>query len=263
MISDMIPVVREFPDRHDIRLYAVSDLHVGAAEWQEQAWTHFRQSILGDPHAYVIIAGDMMNNGIKSSVTNVYEEKMRPREQKARLVEELTPLRDRIVCGVPGNHCQRSAKEVDDDPLYDVFCKLDLEDIYRENGAFCLVRMGKKAADGERNPTYRVAALHGSGGGALMGAYVNKTDRFGMAIDGLDLLVVGHSHKPITWPSGKLVFDPQNNRITIKPFRVVVSTSWLDYAGYALRKMLTPTVICQTRITLFGDHKAIEVSQTT
>jgi len=27
--------------------------------------------------------------------------------------------------------------------------------------------------------------------------------------------------------------------------------------------MLTPTVICQTRITLFGDHKAIEVAQTT
>ena len=263
MISDMIPVVREFPAREDIRLYAVSDLHVGAAEWQEQAWAHFRKAILDDPDAYIIVAGDMMNNGIKSSVTNVYEETMRPREQKARLVEELTPLRDRIICGVPGNHELRSVKETDDDPLYDVFCKLDLEDVYRGNGAFCLIRMGSKNGDGRTNPTYRIAALHGSGGGALMGGYVNKAERFGMAIDGLDLLVLGHSHKPATWPTGKLVFDPQNNRVTIKPFRVVVSTSWLDYSAYALRKMLTPTVVCQTRITLFGDHKAIEVAQTT
>lgn len=188
---------------------------------------------------------------------------MRPREQKARLVEELTPLRDRIICGVPGNHEQRSVKEVDDDPLYDVFYKLDLEDVYRENGAFVVIRMGEKQGDGRSNPTYRAAVLHGAGGGALMGGYVNKADRFGMAIDGVDLLILGHSHRPATWPSGKVVFDANNNRVTVKPFRVVVSTSWLDYSAYALRKMLTPTVICQTEITLHGKRKAITVAQTT
>lgn len=259
----MVPIVREFPDRPDIHLYAVSDLHIGAAEWQEQAWSQFRQAVLDDPNAYVVIAGDLMNNATKTSVSNVYEETMRPREQKVRLVEELRPLRDRIICGVPGNHELRSVKDVDDDPLYDVFCKLDLEDVYRENGAFVVLRFGNKASNGALNPTYRMAVLHGSGGGALLGGYVNKADRLAMAIDGVDLLILGHSHKPATWPSCKVNFDANNNRITVKPFRVVVSTSWLDYAGYVLRKMLTPTVICQTEITLYGKRKAITVSQTT
>ena len=263
VINDLVPVVKEFPDRQDINIFAVSDLHVGSAEWQEQAWVHFRQAILADPNTYVIVAGDMMNNGTKSNVTNVYEETMRPREQKARLVEELTPIRDRIICGVPGNHEMRNVKDVDNDPLYDVFCKLDLEDIYRTNGCFPILRFGKKSNNGIKNPTYKVAVFHGAGSGALLGGYVNKIDRFGMAIDGVDLMIVGHTHKPITWPTGKLVIDPYNGKVSVKPFRVVVSTSWLSYGGYVMRKLLTPSVFCQTAITLHGDHKAITVSQTT
>ena len=68
-----------------------------------------------------------MNNATKTSVSNVYAETMRPREQKRKLVEMLTPLRDKILVATPGNHERRSIRDVDEDPMYDIMCKLDLE----------------------------------------------------------------------------------------------------------------------------------------
>ena len=259
MTGDMVPIVREFPARQDITIYPVYDLHLGAAECMEAEWALFKKRVLDDPNAYVVIGGDMINNGIKSSVTNVYEETMRPREQKRRLVEELSPLRDRIICMTGGNHERRTAWESDQNPMYDVACKLDLEDLYRENGCFVALRFGQKYGDGKRNPTYKLAVLHGAGGGMYIGSGANRGERFGAVIDGLDVLITGHTHKPVMFPSCKLVFDVQNNRVTRKQFRVVTATSWLDYGGYAMQGMMTPTAHCVSAVHLKGDRKEIRV----
>lgn len=260
MLGDMAPIIHRFPDRRDITIYPIFDLHIGAAEWMEAEWTAAKKRILDDPSAYIVIGGDMINNGIKSSVTNVYAETMRPREQKALLTKELEPLKDKILCLTGGNHEQRSAREVDENPLYDVACKLDLEHLYRENGCFLILRFGNEKRDGLKNPTYMLAVLHGAGGGMYIGSGANRGERFGAVIDGLDALITGHTHKPITFPVGKLVFDAQNKRVTQKQFRVVVATSWLGYGDYAMRKMLTPTAHCLNWISLCGDHKEMRVT---
>lgn len=260
MISDMVPIIRVFPNRPDITVYPVFDLHLGAAECMEAEWALFKRRVLDDPNAYVVIGGDMINNGIKSSVTNVYAETMRPREQKKRLVEELTPLRDRIICMTGGNHEQRTAKEADQNPMYDVACKLDLEDLYRENGCFVVLRFGEKKGNGLLNPTYTMAVLHGAGGGMYIGSGANRGERYGAVIDGLDVLITGHTHKPVTFPVGKLVFDPQNKRVTQKQFRVLVATSWLWYGDYAMRKLLPPAAHCVNWVQLHGMRKELHVT---
>ena len=259
MIPDNIAIVRTFSNE-DIRIHAIADLHIGSAEWMEKEWDAYKRRILDDPNAYITVGGDMINNGIKSSLTNVYEETMRPREQKARLLEELTPLRDRILCGVSGNHEARSGKEVDQNPLYDVFCKLDIEDRYRENGAFMVLRFGDKKGDSRTNPTYMGACFHGAGGGMYIGSGFNKLERFGSVLDGLDFIISSHIHKPGTIPVEKLVFDSRNGRITQKQFRVLVATSWLRYGGYGMKKMMQPTAHCPGRLHLWGDRKLMEVT---
>lgn len=259
MIPDTISITRDF-GRNDIRIYGVADLHIGAAEFLERQWTAFRKMVLNDPNAYVVIAGDMVNNGIKSSVTNVYAETMRPREQKKRLLEELTPLRDRILCGVPGNHCYRSDKEVDMNPLYDVFSKLDLESIYRENMAGLTLHFGDRAGNSRTNPTYNILVVHGAGGGITMGAGANRNQRFSMAFDGVDLFISAHTHSPLTFPEAKLVFDSRNKQLITKQLAVMVCTSWLGYGGYPPRKMLTPTAHAPSWALLGGAYKEITTS---
>lgn len=225
----------------------------------EDAWREFRTKILEDSDAYLTLGGDLVNNGVKNSVTNIYDEAIRPREQKRMMVEMLAPLRDRILCAVSGNHEYRSSKEVDDDIVYDIMCKLDLEDIYRENIAFLKIQFGDLYANGEKNPVYTMAVTHGAGGGMLTGGAVNRAERFGYAIDGADILVLGHTHKPFTTQPGKIKIDPYHNKVSVKPFKVLSSTSWLEYGGYAARKNLLPTTHAPQIIRLAGDHKEIKI----
>lgn len=261
MLADFEPIILNFPTNDDITIYPLADLHIGAKEMLMKEWVRFKNQLLSEPNSYVTIGGDMMNNGTKNSVSNVYEETMRPREQKRWLADELREIKDKILCVVPGNHEFRSAKEVDDNPLYDVCCKLDIEDRFRENGAVLLMRMGDMKGDGKRNPSYAGCVLHGSGGGFLTGSAINKNERFGYYFDGLDFLIVGHTHKPVNTAPSKIYIDKQNRKVSLKPFRVIVSTAWLDYSGYAFRGQMAPATHLLTEIKLCGHKKEMRVTQ--
>lgn len=259
MLTDFTLIQKHIPHNREIRVIPVSDIHLGAAEHMETAWREFRTRILEDPDAYITLGGDLINNATRTSVSNVFEETMRPREQKRLMAEMLMPLRDRILCAVPGNHEGRSGRDADDDPVYDIMCKLDLEDLYRENIAFLKIQFGDTKGCGMDNPTYVLAVAHGSGGGILTGASINRAERFGYAIDGCDALILGHTHKPALTQPGKIKVDAHNNKVSIKPFKVVVATSWLEYGGYAARKLLLPSSFAPQILKLSGNHKEMKV----
>ena len=257
MQSDFDPMIYKF-DR-TIKVYPVGDLHIGAAKCMVDAWNRFKQKLIAEPDSYITVGGDVLNNSIKSSVGNIYEETMRPSEQKRWVAEQLSDIKDRILCVVNGNHCERSSKETDDSPLYDVCCKLDIEERFRENAAFLILRMGDINGAGQRNPTYTMCVTHGSGGGVLTGGAINKNERFGMVIDGMDVLVTAHVHKGAITKPQKIVIDAHNKKISLRDFTCVISTSWLEYGAYALRKQLTPASNQIQSIVLHRDHKQVEV----
>lgn len=257
MLSDFTMIVKHIPENKDVTIYPVADIHLGASEHMESAWNEFRTMILQDPDAYIVLAGDLINNATRSSVSNIFDETMRPREQKKLMTEMLTPLRDRILCAVPGNHEGRSGKDADDDPVYDIMCKLDLEDLYRENAAFLKIQIGDTSKG--KNPTYMLTLVHGSGQGVLTGGVVNKAERFGYAIDGCDVLILGHSHKPFLTHPGKIKIDPYNNFVSVKPFHVVNCSSWLGWGGYAARKMLLPVGYVTQKLILSGHTKDVKI----
>lgn len=247
-------------DNSDITIIPIGDVHLGAAEHNAAAWEKFCAEVVKQPNTYITLGGDLINNATRSSVSNVFDDILRPREQKKLMVKQLEPLRDKILCAVTGNHERRSGKDADDDPTYDILCKLDLEHIYRENIAFMKLQFGDQAGAGLKNPTYTLVVTHGAGGGVLTGGAVNRNERFGYVIDGADALVVGHTHKPwVTQPS-KISIDTHNNIVSVKPFKVISSTSWLDYGGYAAQKMLLPSSHALQKITLCGNHKEMLVT---
>lgn len=260
MLSDFEIITHHFSENKDIIIYPISDVHLGASEHMEKEWGAFCESVLDNPNAYIVLGGDLINNATRNSVSNIFEETMRPREQKKVMAEMLEPLRDRVLCAVSGNHERRSGKDVDDDPTYDIMCKLDIEHLYRENMAFVKIQVGKKNGDGYKNPTYMLTVTHGAGGGMLTGGSVNRNERFGYVVDGMDCLIVGHTHKPFVTQPSKIKIDPYNNKVDIKPFKVVSSSSWLNYGGYAAQKMLLPSSHAPQVITLCGKRKDIKVT---
>lgn len=257
MRSDFEPMIYEFGQ--DIRIYPIADLHIGAAECQIERWNAFKRRIASERDSYIVIVGDMLNNAIRTSMSDVFAETMRPREQKMWLAEQLSDITDKILCVTGGNHERRSEKDADDAPLYDVCCKLNIEDKYRDNAAFMILRFGDKNANGQANPTYTMCATHSTGGGIYTGAAVNRNERFAMMIDGLDILVTGHVHKGVVTKPQKLVFDKSNKKISFKDFTVVSCTSWMGYSGYALRKMLAPASTSLQTLTLMRNCKQVLV----
>lgn len=260
MLSDSELIVHRFVEKQPLLIYPISDVHLGAAEHMTREWELFCMHLLDQPNAYITLGGDLINNATRSSVSNIFEETMRPREQKKIITEMLTPIKSRILGCVSGNHERRSVKDVDDDPTYDIMCKLDLEHIFRENLAFIKIQFGEKRASGDRNPTYILTLTHGSGGGALTGGVVNKAERFAYTIDNCDCLIIGHSHKPFITAPGKIHIDPRKNRASIRPFRVVSSSSWLQYGGYAAHKLLMPSSHAPEIILLHPDTKKMDIT---
>ena len=261
ILPDSILITHKFPDRKDISIYAIADVHLGAKECMEQEFMKFIKMVEETPDVYLILAGDLLNNATKSSVSNVFDDVYRPSEQKKIMAEILRPIKDRILCAIPGNHEDRSGKDVDDDPMYDVMAKLDIEERYRKNVAVVKIKMGdNQKRHGSNNPVYTFAVVHGNGGGAMTGGGVNKAERYAYTFEGIDALITAHTHKPLITTPSKTRVDHQRNITRQVPFDVIFATSWLRHSDYAARKMLFPTSHVFQKIQLSGTKKEITIS---
>ena len=260
MLPDFEMIIHKFPKREDITIIPIADVHLGARECMEQEFIKFIDTIKDKPNVYLVLGGDLINNATRSSATNIFEETIRPADQKKEMSKILAPVAHKILAAVSGNHERRSGKDADDDPTYDILCKIDSEAVYRENMAFVKFQFGDPAKNGENNPTYTIVVTHGAGGGALTSGAVLKGERFGYAVDGMDALIMGHTHKPFTTQPGKIVIDKFNNKVSVKPFKVINMTSWLEYGGYAAQKMLLPSSHCMHTLTLRGTRKEMVVT---
>lgn len=254
-------IVHEF--NQPITIFPVSDVHYGALEHLGKEWTDFIRLVENTPNAYIILGGDLVNNNIRTcGFINPYDEVVRPREQKKRMVEFLSPIKDRILCAVTGNHEARSMKDDDLDITYDIMAKLDIEDLYRENMAFMKVSLGHRKRDNSPLQSYTFGITHGAGGGIYTGATVNRNERFGNVIEGLDCLVVGHTHKGTVSKPAKIVIDRRNSTVTMSHYTVISMVSWLNYGGYAMRKMLLPAHVADPQrlnLAMSEHNKRIEV----
>ena len=262
MKNDFEMITHKFND--SIIIYPISDVHFGALEHLNKEWVDFCNMVKSKPNTYLILGGDLINNSVRTcSFVNPFDEVVRPREQKKRMVEYLEPIKDRILCAVSGNHEARSNKDDDIDITYDIMSKLDLEDLYRPNMAFMKISLGnRKSINTTPIQSYTFAVTHGAGGGIYTGATVNRNERFGNVVDGLDCLVVGHTHKGTISKPSKIVIDRKNDKVSMSHYTVISTVSWLNYGGYALRKMLLPSQVADPqKIKLYmNQHKKIETT---
>lgn len=259
MLPDFELIIHKFPKHDDLTIIPVADVHLGAAMAMEAEFAEFCEKIAKEKNTYVILCGDLLDNGIRNAVGgSVYRQKYFPSEAKSIMAQMLEPIKDKVLATVKGNHEARSSKEVDDCPLYDICFRLGIENTYRENIAFIKIQIGNQDADGKANPTYVLTVTHGSGGG-MTGAMVNKSEKFGN-IDGSDALIIGHSHKPFTTQPGKIKIDTHNNTVKIVPYKIISASSWLGYWGYPAAAMMQPTTYCAQKLILKGNKKEMIVT---
>lgn len=246
-----------------IVIFPISDVHFGALEHCKKEWLAFCKKVDETPNARIILGGDLINNNVRTcGFINPYDELVRPREQKQRMVEFLEPIKDKILCAVSGNHEARSMRDDDIDITYDIMAKLDIEDLYRPSMAFMKVSLGHRQDDNTPIQSYTFAVTHGAGGGIYTGATVNRNERFGNIIEGLDCLIVGHTHKGTVSKPSKMVIDRKNDTVSMSHYTVISMVSWLNYGGYAMQKMLLPAYVADPqmiKLAMSKKNKKIEV----
>lgn len=241
MMDDFTIITHHFDDT--ITIIPIADVHLGAIEHDQKAWESFLQNAMSAPNTYCVLLGDLLNNSTRgASFANPFDETMRPMQQKKQMTEYLKPLADagKILACVSGNHEYRTELAADQNPSYDICVKLNVEHLYRPNMAFVKIGLGHRGKDPRPLVTYTLACIHGNAGGALSGGVLNRNERSASYISGVDAFIVGHSHKGMLTRPKQLVVDPYNNRVSFKSYLVASAESWLEFGGYAARKMLTP-----------------------
>ena len=257
MLNDFVPVthrlaIADYPE--GITVIPIADAHYGSQEFNETRWNNTIRRIQDDPNCFCVLVGDLMDNGLKNSLTNVYQATASPGAQKEWLCDELKPIKDKILAAVGGNHERRTQKETDQDPLYDVMIRLGLEKVYRQTICFMEIKLTYKfeGKDKQRH-SIKFAITHGAGGGQYIGSSANRVQNYGNCLEGVDCLITGHTHKPVTFPVAKLLFA--NGAVVRKQFTVAVASSFLDYGGYPVQKLMPPTAQTTTEIKLWFNRE--------
>jgi len=231
MSNDFDLIVDKFSrDKEYINVYPLGDLHIGSDEFDLDKWKRWKQMVMNDPNSVIVTIGDLVDNGLRNSIGNPFEQTMRPREQKEWLAKELRPMADKILVGVQGNHEHRTSKVSDGCAMRDVMFLLGIEDRYRENAGFLKIALGSKSHD--RQWTYTFALFHG--------ASKFKTRVMGYAIDGMDALITGHDHQPQSYFPAKIVIDSKNETVSMKGFTRLVVSPFLKMGGYGMKAMYEP-----------------------
>ena len=246
MQSDFTMIVKEFPKGTDkVVIHPWGDWHIGSSQTDIKRLREKVNQVANDKDAYVIICGDMLDMGIVNSKTNIYEEKLMPQDQKELLYNMLLPIKDKILAVVPGNHEDRMVKRVGVNPLYDVCCRLKIEDVYRENIAFLKITILNRGHN-ERFYKYIGVVTHGSS--------MNKHQKFTQSIDGADFFISGHTHTPSFHTRSKLRIPPVSDTVYQVSYREIVVNSELEYSGYGAKKEYIPNAQENQTLELDG-HK--------
>jgi predicted phosphodiesterase len=223
------------PELPEVHIYGLADWHIGSKECDMDLINKTVKTILEDPCGYAVIAGDLMDNGLKNSKTNVYEQVMQPWEQKEKVCEILRPLAKagKILCATDGNHEARSRRECDISPIYDIMARFSQEDLFRPYMCLLMVQFGRCGfgrADSQN--TYYGLVIHG--------ASRNKHRKYEMTIEPLDFSVSGHTHQPELASRGKIRIDSRGTAKQVN-FKSLIVCPALKHGGYGVQKEYEPT----------------------
>ena len=251
MKSSRLPILISLPmEMERVEILLAADIHTGSAEFDEKKWGQFEE-LLKKPDTFVIFAGDQCEYATKQSKSDVYTQALSPSQQKRWWIEHLKKYKDKVLCIVDGNHeYNRASKEADDFPLYDIALALGIEERYRSEAAFVDIGVGDGGHGKGKQVHYVIRVQHQ--------AKNNVNHGTADGIEGIDLFVSGHTHKPMDKPLGKLVYDPKNKSVSQKDVENIVCGHFLRFGGYGERGGYRPTAQKLFSVILSGKKKCIE-----
>ncbi|MCC8044200.1 MAG: metallophosphoesterase [Clostridiales bacterium] len=233
-----------------VEVICLADLHIGDPGSNQKKIDELIQSVKDNENRYAILGGDLMNTAIANSKSDSYSERLKPSEQLERCAELLAPIRDKILCIVPGNHEERITRSVGVDMTQMLARELELEDVFCSDAALLFLHFGlDKYAHTPRTLTYSIYCNHGRGGGRKVGSKLSALQEYAMIVDA-DCFVVGHTHLPASFKQSVFKVRNSQDMASLHEQLFVNTASSLTYGGYGKRGGYQPASNSYPVITL-------------
>lgn len=224
----------------DISIIPIADVHRGDRHCDWKKLKAVVDIILSDENTYTILNGDLINNAIANSKSDIYSESMSIQDEINDIVGLFKPLADAgkilLICG--GNHEDRTYKQTGISITETIAERLGIIDRYVDGLWYMFLTFGNSVK--QRPITYTIAGLHGSGGGGTKGSKINKVVKLSQ-ITQADLYIMSHVHDAIATPGVIFTPDYQHHTLVKREMHYLITNSFLDYLdSYGAKLGLIP-----------------------
>lgn len=240
-------------DLDNLIIVPLGDCHYGAKQFNERQFDNMLNYIESHDNVRVVLMGDLINNGLKNSKTNIYEEICSPIEQIRYMKRKLFPIKDKIIAATSGNHEERTFKDTGMDISNEIADYLNVP--YDMYGMTVNLKI---STNEDKKQNYVLYMTHGSGGGVTKGAKINRLYNLRNIILA-DIYCMGHLHETMTTKDVYFVPDTRHSALKKQTRTFVMCGSTLDWGGYSERLMLTPSSVDFPLIYASGNRKEVRV----
>jgi UDP-2,3-diacylglucosamine pyrophosphatase LpxH len=236
----------------------IADLHLGDRTMDDELFQNVAKWLKEKPYRYTMIAGDIFNAALTTSVSDTYSETMNLDEAIKEFRKMVDIIgRDKILAVVRGNHDNRVVRAVGIDPV-GVACEL-AGVTYCNAEAYLKLMVGDwSQGTRARKPVHYLCFMtHGVGGGRKIGSKINKMLDLNEIIPA-DLVVQGHTHEPSIVPRTRYTIDAKMDNIIEREQMFVTCPSFIGRDGYAQDFCFAPTSQAFPVVVLSGKKKKME-----
>ncbi len=242
-------------DIESAELLVMADYHYADPHSDHDAIKRDIEYVATHDNAYCVLAGDLMDCALKSSLGDVYVN-LSPMEELTALMDMFEPIAHKVVGIVGGNHEARHYKTNGVDMTRLLARQLRIEDKYSPDTALIFLRVGRDQdhKSHHRPVLYTIYLTHGTGGGRKEGGKIQRLVDLSSICDA-DVFVCGHTHLPATLKTAFARPNPANSSITYCTKLFVNAAAKLDYGGYGDTLGFRPSCKDTPRILLSGTQK--------
>jgi hypothetical protein len=252
-LKDDVPVLINLPKELDYAdIYFIHDVHFGSPLFDGKKWSLLKDIILGDDRAYVCFVGDMMENAIPNSKSDMFTQTHSPAEQKEWTMQQFKDFANKTLLVVAGNHEKnRTTKASGLYPLYDCRLIAGIGDKYRDTIGFVDIGIGQ-TKNKQKQVHYFGQIQHK--------AKDLKNYHSSDYTDGIDFFASGHDHETKDKPRAKMVFDKHNKVIYKRNIECLNCGSFCVYGGYGSENAYRPQSDKMYKLRIFGNEKRMETT---
>ena len=256
----MLTIRADLPsDIRELQLIPLADLHIGDLSSDFKLIKDMIEYIAKTPNCYCILGGDLMDTAIASSVGDTYAANLNPMEQIELVQKLFTPIKEKVLAIVGGNHENRVYKSDGIDMTRIFANQLGLADKYSSTTALLFLRFGRENKEGHgRKHCYSIYMAHGARGGRKEGGKLNALADLAEIVDA-DIYVCGHTHLPATFKNGFYRASAITSSVQYVTHTFVNTAAALNYGGYGEVQGYKPASKDYPVIILNGTRKEVKV----